>query len=178
MEDTRDEHYNPQLLSCIRRVPRLLACEAAYYFPSNVDVCSGREHAGNGDTTEQIETNKKWGLVPGLDLAGGGKGEGKDEYKGGEVERRAGNLVLHVRSGDIFDDAVLSYYGQASLLPEACAFVCVGGVGFCTTSCLLAATVAYDTLFSLRRVPRYLCTFVDGDILLSVLSDDAVSTPA
>ena len=87
--DTPDHpHYTPMLLKCIKKkAPRLLGCESAYYFPANFDVCLSKESKGGGV-----------------------------EAKGGDYYERhgkgAGTLVLHVRSGDIFDNDVLRDYGQ------------------------------------------------------------------
>lgn len=73
LDPSRDE-YNPALVQCIKKVPRMPGCESAYFFPKDVDVCSS-----SADSSENV---------------------------------RAGSLVVHVRSGDIFTDAILSYYGQ------------------------------------------------------------------
>lgn len=63
------------------KAPRLLDCEAAYYFPQDIAVCPRKKK-------------------PFLAL-------GDRNRPGG-----AGNLVLHVRSGDIFFDRVVPYKGQ------------------------------------------------------------------
>lgn len=76
MDDPNLEEYNPELLKCIKRVPRTPGCTAAYFFPKDVDLCAALK---------------------------------KDNS-------HAGNLVINVRSGDIFTDAVLSYYGQVCIL--------------------------------------------------------------
>lgn len=77
VQDPDREEYNPGLFQCIKRVPRMPGCEAAYFFAKDVDVC---------DTAPEKDTS------------------------------RAGNLVINVRSGDIFKDAVLSYRGQVCIL--------------------------------------------------------------
>lgn len=66
-------------------IPRPFGCEAAYWFPVDIDVC------------DSIETTNSDGDLHGsYDEAGGG------------------NLVLHVRSGDIFVNPVHNEYGQVS----------------------------------------------------------------
>lgn len=70
------------LRDCVKDLPRLVGCEAAYLFPTNRDVCQ-----------QASQQN--------------GSGREVDQGKEG-----AGALVLHVRSGDIFGKHPRSNYGQ------------------------------------------------------------------
>lgn len=88
----RDEFYNPGLKKCISRAPRLLGCEAAYYFPKDIDLCHEAAAPAGG---HEASTS--------------GEDQEPGQHEGGQS---GGNLVVHVRSGDIFDDAVLKSYGQ------------------------------------------------------------------
>lgn len=66
---------NENLTACVENVPRLLGCEAAYFFPAGVDICPPAKST-----------------------------------------LRAGHLVVHVRSGDIFNgmvrESTIRRYGQ------------------------------------------------------------------
>ena len=108
VDEKGHRHYVPHLRACIARVPRLLACESAYYFPKDHNVCDvpdggggGRDDAVEGRGLDEEEEDGEAGAKDGL--------AGKEEQPKG-----AGNLVIHIRSGDIFDNDVLSYYGQVS----------------------------------------------------------------
>lgn len=85
-EDWNGRATNEPLTACIEK-SRVLECEAAYYFPTDVDICdnpySARENVGvNLGTADN-----------------------------------AGHLVVHVRSGDIFTYREASgRYGQVSKL--------------------------------------------------------------
>ena len=104
-------------------------CEAAYYFPKDFDVC----HAGAapsasaereeeqeetqlsvGGRREDLERRSLDAATPGNEEKGGRQVEVEAARSGRELEGGGGEgtLVLHVRSGDIFDDKVLAYYGQ------------------------------------------------------------------
>ncbi|CAM9146176.1 unnamed protein product [Scytosiphon promiscuus] len=136
------EFYNPGLLKCVARAPRLLGCEAAYYFPKDIDICSAsaappasdREHEAK--RLEKAENPAEMGRQLDLGLSGGENGgqttttgtvkdtrwrvqeEASSEWKDGDDWDDGGGdgtLVLHVRSGDIFDDEILAYYGQPPL---------------------------------------------------------------
>lgn len=126
--DTRGHsHYNPNLLECIKSAPRLLGCEAAYYFPTDIDVCT-REKSIEGGRRELLTTQTtgpggKKRRITGVENDEGSRnirrrtdGETRNEDSevddDGDDEKGAGKLVLHVRSGDIFDNDILSYYGQ------------------------------------------------------------------
>ncbi|CAM9408479.1 unnamed protein product, partial [Hapterophycus canaliculatus] len=172
------EFYNPELLKCVSRAPRLLGCEAAYFFPKDVDICPA-DAAPSASTwkheerpPEKAGTTGEQGWRRGLEPEAredtrdeeGGRGENGEETQGTEnVQRRVqsnasgkwkngddwdddlpheksgdrdgdeggrleegsweessqgggeGTLVLHVRSGDIFDNEILAYYGQPPL---------------------------------------------------------------
>ncbi|CAN0323051.1 unnamed protein product [Pylaiella littoralis] len=88
------------LKRCIRQAPRLLGCEAAYYFPMDVELCPSAA-ASSSKLVEATPSNEQEGQV---ELTWGGR-EG-----GGE-----GTLVIHVRSGDAFGEHPLSSYGQPPL---------------------------------------------------------------
>ncbi len=78
MTDEGNPKYTPGLKECVKKSPRIFGCEAAYWFPMDINVC------------DSIETPK----------SDGGAG--------------AGNLVIHVRSGDAFVSPVHHGYGQVS----------------------------------------------------------------
>lgn len=101
VQNAKWDSYNPDLMKCYRKVPRLIECEAAYYFPADTDVCAP-DIPGDGDRKEQDGEGEL--------IGGGGRGANNGSSGGG-----AGNLVLHVRSGDIFSTAVLPQYGQVPL---------------------------------------------------------------
>ncbi|CAM9811215.1 unnamed protein product [Ectocarpus sp. 12 AP-2014] len=167
LDSPEHEFHTPGLKECIARAPRLLACEAAYYFPKDVDLCHATaaaaapssEHnrqssyqGGWPDDLERRRRNRRLGGGDGDESIGkdgagaattGGEGaaadgggqqtqgeneegvEDEEMRPAGEEEREQGggggggggdgNLVLHVRSGDIFSDKVLAYYGQPPL---------------------------------------------------------------
>ncbi|CAN0030474.1 unnamed protein product [Ectocarpus fasciculatus] len=123
------------------KAPRLLGCEAAYYFPQDITVCPKKKNAFavRNERKQLSEENPDVGFgsrggLPNSDI------EGRDRTAGGrnvngstpnkeqntqrilqvdhDVEQDgggAGNLVLHVRSGDIFFDRVVPYKGQPPL---------------------------------------------------------------
>ncbi|CAM9267666.1 unnamed protein product [Ectocarpus sp. 12 AP-2014] len=84
LDNPERSKYLPHIRDCMAKAPRLLGCEAAYYFPQDIAVCPRKKK-------------------PFLAL-------GDRNPPGG-----AGNLVLHVRSGDIFFDRVVPYKGQPPL---------------------------------------------------------------
>lgn len=109
VEEKGHRHHVPHLRACIAKVPRLLGCESAYYFPKDLDVCEGLGGGGGGRggaTEDNGFEEEKEGEAGGVE--GGLAGGQKQQHKG------AGNLVIHIRSGDIFSTNVLSYYGQVS----------------------------------------------------------------
>lgn len=82
VRDKEHAYYNPGLLKCMKHPgPPVTGCEAAYLFPTDIDLCLS-------DTTTEGHA-----LVE-------------------NEEGVAGNLVIHIRSGDIFVDPVLFSYGQ------------------------------------------------------------------
>lgn len=100
MEDPASDVYNPDLMTCVGTVPRLVGCEAAYYFPADMDVCAPfNAHGGGGDNSTQEDSESELGRATGSSDVGA---EGN----------RGGHLVLHVRSGDIFGTSAPSGYGQ------------------------------------------------------------------
>ena len=109
VDEEGHRYHVPRLRACIAKVPRLLGCESAYYFPKDLDVCEGPDGGDGGLDGETddggLEEEKK-------EEAGGAKGglEGVEKQQ----PKGAGNLVVHIRSGDIFSTSVLSYYGQVS----------------------------------------------------------------
>eukprot|EP00752_Nemacystus_decipiens_P014352 g12769.t1 len=124
LESPDSEFHTPGLLECVKKVPRLLECEAAYFFPRDYDVCragatpSAFADHEEGEAQSSLRRHK-------LDRQILSEGTPDNEEKGGQVEPARsgrevegggdGTLVLHVRSGDIFDDKVLAYYGQPPL---------------------------------------------------------------
>lgn len=64
-----------ELALCVRSV-RLLECEASYYFPKSLDVCGSSDSASGDVVTPASVSESHVGT--------------------------AGNLVMHVRSGDVF----------------------------------------------------------------------------
>lgn len=154
MRDKEHPYYTPGLFECIHSVP-VIGCEAAYLFPTDIDVClsdttrDGPEFAGRihgdssgtrrlepGDDEEEGTEERDQGTaaadvkgVKGVTRTGnvalGRGGEGGDELatdeegenwrgSGDDVEA-AGNLVVHIRSGDIFVNPVHEGYGQVGI---------------------------------------------------------------
>lgn len=110
----------PNIISC-QFIRSLLRCEAAYYFPKDMDVC----HAATPPSTAvDKQEEPQFGLAGTHDKLSrremveaspaneGKRGQGARSEREAEGGGGAGTLVLHVRSGDIFDDKVISYYGQ------------------------------------------------------------------
>lgn len=90
VNDQENPYYTPGLVECVEALPPLIGCEAAYLFPTDVDICLSK--SGDDDDGEH-------------DLEGGvedGTTDGQES---------AGNLVMHVRSGDIFF-AAYAHKGQ------------------------------------------------------------------
>ncbi|CAM9796401.1 unnamed protein product [Ectocarpus fasciculatus] len=88
---------------------RLTECEAMYYFPTDVDICSSSYNHNNDDvdgigdggiTVEAVSRSEEEEAIE------GGNGNGKNA---------PANLVIHVRSGDIFADPVHPAHGQPPL---------------------------------------------------------------
>lgn len=88
------------------KVPRLIGCEAAYYFPQDIDICHAPEE-GARDRNESRGGELEEG---GAGAAGGAVDTLQENKEGGS--RGAGNLVIHIRSGDIFEYSTLTGYGQ------------------------------------------------------------------
>eukprot|EP00903_Cladosiphon_okamuranus_P021969 g20199.t1 len=98
LDNSTHRYYTPNLKECIKSVPRLIGCEAAYFFPMDIDVCqSGQTIAGNRSREEQSSNEAR---AIGVDFEG---------------EEAAGNLVIHIRSGDIFTSHPHPKYGQPPL---------------------------------------------------------------
>ncbi|CAN0165683.1 unnamed protein product [Pylaiella littoralis] len=137
LEDPDHDFHTPGLLRCINSAPRLLGCEAEYYFPRGVDLCpAATSAAAAADPAPPILTfadglehevqrsdQGGWHVGVGTRPSGGGwdatvrhhDGGGGDKGAVRHGKRGAGNLVLHVRSGDIFSDKIIPYYGQPPL---------------------------------------------------------------
>lgn len=94
-------HHVPKLRACIAKVPRLIGCEAAYYFPKGLDLCH---------MPEEGEGKKNESTGGGLDHEEAGAVVGSRKQNG--ATKGAGTLAIHIRSGDIFDNEVLADYGQ------------------------------------------------------------------
>lgn len=103
VETSGHRHNVPMLREFIAKAPRLLGCEAAYYFPKGLDYCHVPEQG-------QKEIDKRSGGE--LDMEGVGEIDGSHEQDG---MKGAGKLVTHIRSGDIFDNNVLSGYRQVKM---------------------------------------------------------------
>ncbi|CAM9614550.1 unnamed protein product, partial [Ectocarpus sp. 8 AP-2014] len=91
-------------------VNRLSECEAMYYFPTDVDICSSSYKHNNDD---DVDRDGDGGMV------GVSSRSEEEEEEEEEVEDGNGNgkyapakLVIHVRSGDIFVDPVHPAHGQ------------------------------------------------------------------
>lgn len=139
-------YYTAGLFECVTNLPPVVGCEAAYLFPTNIDVCrsektndsggfSGTEHGdqasgvriewrenkeggvkGEGDATAGLGGEQGVELArdkkPGVGHENGEWGdESETEWEGEEVGT-AGNLVMHVRSGDVFVTPAHTAYGQ------------------------------------------------------------------
>jgi len=78
--------------------PRIVGCEAAYWFPMDVDVCGSNETPSNDGAAPTSSTE---GGESSVDVSQEKFEEGGD-----------GNLVIHVRSGDIFKSSIHESYGQ------------------------------------------------------------------
>ncbi|CAM9822671.1 unnamed protein product [Ectocarpus fasciculatus] len=109
LDNPSHPYYTPNLSTCVETLPRLTGCEAAYFFPMNVDVClSDRTAVGDAAVHEQQRGNG---------ASGRSGSRGKKDPAGREEEEgeAAGTLVIHVRSGDVFVDPVIPGYGQPPL---------------------------------------------------------------
>lgn len=122
VEDPDHKYYNPMIRGCIAKAPRLLGCEAAYFFPKDVDVCLSNPAEGGPNLGRLTQEQR---------VEGGG----------------AGNLLLHVRSGDVFEHPS-RFYGQVSCSAPVFNRVCSHLVT-CTVQ-LPACTrfSCFDTLWS------------------------------
>lgn len=101
MDNPAHPYYTPNWRECISAVPRLTGCEAAYLFPMGVDVCLS-------DKTEGVTVR----MGAQRNNVTSGRMELEEERGGGGEEGAAGNLVVHVRSGDIFVNPTHPAYGQ------------------------------------------------------------------
>ncbi|CAM9229439.1 unnamed protein product [Ectocarpus sp. 12 AP-2014] len=124
LQGLRDEdhpYYTPGLFACIKELPRITGCEAAYFFPTDmaVDICSlddTAERENNSNVRNVPEKTRD--DAPGVRLDWGVRGRGQEateqeeEEEEDEEEGSAGNLVMHVRSGDIFVSPPHPDYGQ------------------------------------------------------------------
>lgn len=76
MGSKRHPNHAPGLFKCVKNLPQLVGCEAAYLFPTDIDMCPSKRENNKGE------------------------------------EKEAGNLVIHVRSGDIFASTPAPGMGQ------------------------------------------------------------------
>lgn len=111
------------LNECVKKAPRLRGCEAAYYFPQDIAVCPAKTNASSpqkqpGPTHHDILDNRDAasGSQRSLVLNDGREGRYPSDLEDEQGGRGAGNLVIHVRSGDIFFDRVMPYKGQVNAL--------------------------------------------------------------
>lgn len=95
--DETHSDYTPGLKECIYSAPRLTGCEAAHFFPVDINICSSN---GPGYDDEERGINP----VPSFKVSETGQRPAENE----------GNLVIHVRSGDIFTGYAPRNYGQVS----------------------------------------------------------------
>ncbi|CAB1107139.1 unnamed protein product [Ectocarpus sp. CCAP 1310/34] len=121
LQGLRDEghpYYTPELFECIKELPRIAGCEAAYFFPKDmaVDMCPLDETAERDHNNSNVRdvSEKPRDDAPGVRLDWGERGQGREatgqeateqeeeEKEEEKEEGSAGNLVVHVRSGDIF----------------------------------------------------------------------------
>ncbi|CAN0085914.1 unnamed protein product, partial [Ectocarpus sp. 4 AP-2014] len=123
LEGLRDEghpYYTPGLFECIKELPRITGCEAAYFFPTDmaVDMCPSDETAERDNSNSNVRyiSEKPKDDAPGVRLDWGERGQGREATEQEEEEEKqegsAGNLVMHVRSGDIFVSPPHPDYGQ------------------------------------------------------------------
>lgn len=112
----------PGLKECMHNVPRLTGCEAAYFFPVGVNVCNWNGTDDDNDTifngTDYHDdktqvTNPAPSFKVNVTVQPPRSNEG--------IPAKDGNLVIHVRSGDIFSGKGAygaQHYGQVSTLPS------------------------------------------------------------
>ncbi|CAN0058419.1 unnamed protein product [Ectocarpus sp. 6 AP-2014] len=122
LEGLRDEghpYYTPGLFTCIKELPRITGCEAAYFFPTDMAVAMcPLDETAEGDTERVRDISEKpRDDAPGIQLDWGERRHGREATEQGEEEEEeeegsAGNLVMHVRSGDIFVSPPHPEYGQ------------------------------------------------------------------
>ncbi|CBJ33259.1 hypothetical protein Esi_0450_0011 [Ectocarpus siliculosus] len=124
LEGLRDEghpYYTPGLFTCIKELPWIIGCEAAYFFPTDmaVPMCPLDETAEGGNKNVRDISEKPKDDAPGIQLDWEESGHGREateqeeeEEEEEEEEGSAGNLVMHVRSGDIFVSPAHPGYGQ------------------------------------------------------------------
>lgn len=125
VKDPERVKYVPKLNDCVKKAPRLTGCEAAYFFPRDVTVCPAKT---NPSSPHKQPDQPYHGILDHGGAAAGSRRnsvltdgwEGRDqpsleEARGGG-EAGVGNLVIHVRSGDIFFDRVVPYKGQVNSL--------------------------------------------------------------
>eukprot|EP00752_Nemacystus_decipiens_P015176 g13516.t1 len=164
LDDETHSYYTPGLSKCVRSLPPVIGCEAAYLFPTDIDLCrsdrtiEGEDHSSEGressdgppaervgrrddekggvdepdskDGDESADESAARLLGTGTDDAaalgvdhgkedgregGSAMGSEKHEERAMKEEEMAGNLVMHIRSGDIFIDPVHPGYGQPPL---------------------------------------------------------------
>lgn len=123
VKDPERVKYVPDLKDCVKAAPRLTGCEAAYFFPRDIAVCPHKTNTSstlkppdqihhNTLDTRNVASGSQTSLV--LNDGWEGRDQSHPEGERGPGEAGVGNLVIHVRSGDIFFDRVVPYKGQVS----------------------------------------------------------------
>ena len=97
-------------------VPRISGCEAAYWLPMDVDICGSLETPGHDESASST--------MQGHEMAS------LEDSQEGRKEAGDGNLVVHVRSGDIFKSEIHRSYGQVREIGAE-------GSGLFSTACTL-----------------------------------------
>lgn len=104
VNDEAHRHYTPGLKECITAVrPQTIGCEAAHFFPTDIDICTSSDRKTIGpieETTTQVS---------GVEL--------EKNHRSNSTRRGGGTLVIHIRSGDIFVKPHHSY-GQVRSVCE------------------------------------------------------------
>ncbi|CAM9921042.1 unnamed protein product [Ectocarpus sp. 12 AP-2014] len=93
LEGLRDEghpYYTPGLFECIKELPRITGCEAAYFFPTDmaVDMCALDETAERDNNNKSVRhvSEKSRDDAPGVRLDWGERGQGREATEREEEE--------------------------------------------------------------------------------------------
>ncbi|CAM9683407.1 unnamed protein product, partial [Ectocarpus sp. 12 AP-2014] len=99
VNDKAHRHFTPGLKECITAVrPQVIGCEAAHFFPTNIDVCTWSERKTLGTTEETIQVSR-------VELEKGLNEEGRyqqEPHISNSTRKGGRTLAIHIRSGDIF----------------------------------------------------------------------------